>query len=183
MYYGEIKKFDIANGSGVRVSLFVSGCTHHCKNCFNEVTWDFHYGKEFTDETIEEIIEALRFDHIQGLSLLGGEPMELKNQEGLYPLVKKVKELYPNKDIWCYTGYLYEDLLEGGRVCGPYTKDILNSLDIIVDGRFIEELKDIRLRFKGSSNQRIIDVKQSLEMNTIILSELNLPRNFEKIKK
>ncbi len=177
MYYGEIKKFDIANGSGVRVSLFVSGCTHHCKNCFNEITWDFHYGKEFTDDTINEILEALKPSHINGLSLLGGEPMELSNQKGLYPLLLKVKELYPDKDIWCYTGYLYEDLLEGGKVHSTYTNEILNMLDIIVDGKFIEELKDIRLRFKGSSNQRIIDVKHSLKYNTIILSPLNEPRN------
>ncbi len=183
MYYGEIKKFDIANGSGVRVSLFVSGCTHHCKNCFNQVTWDFQYGKEFTQDTIEEIIDALKLEHIQGLSLLGGEPMELSNQEGLYPLLKKVKEIYPDKNIWCYTGYLFEDLLKGGRAHGPYSDFILECLDIIVDGRFIEELKDIRLRFKGSSNQRIIDVKESLRLGTIILSELNEPRNFEKIKK
>lgn len=177
MYYGEIKKCDIANGIGVRVSLFVSGCTHHCKNCFNEITWDFNYGKEFTEDTINEIIEALKPSHIQGLSLLGGEPMELSNQEGLYPLLKKVKENYPDKTIWCYTGYLFEDLLEGGKVHHNYTDEILNMLDIIVDGRFIEELKDIRLRFRGSSNQRIIDVKQSLQKNKIILSPLNQSRN------
>ena len=171
MYYGEIKKFDIANGTGVRVSLFVSGCTHHCKNCFNEVTWDFKYGKEFNDETIDEIIDALKLEHIQGLSLLGGEPMELSNQEGLYPLIKKVKEVYPTKNIWCYTGYLFEDLLDGGKVHGPFTKEILECLDIIVDGRFVEELKDIRLRFKGSSNQRVIDVQNSLKEGKIILME------------
>ena len=160
MYYSEVKKCDIANGPGVRVTLFVSGCTHHCRGCFNEMTWDFQYGREFTEEDIDKLIKFLEPSYVAGLTLLGGEPMEYRNQQGLLPLLRKVKEAYPDKTIWCYTGYLYEkDILE--NFCGKWeeTREMLSYLDVIVDGEFVEELKDISLRFRGSSNQRIIDVK------------------------
>ncbi len=177
MYYGEIKKFDIANGMGVRVSLFVSGCTHHCKNCFNEVTWDFRYGQEFTKETEDLIIEYLKPGHVAGITLIGGEPMEQSNQRGLLPLVKRIKEVYPEKNIWCYSGYLFdEELLKPSRARCEVTDELLSYIDILVDGKFVEELKDVTLRFKGSSNQRIIDVQESLKQGKVVLSELNNPR-------
>lgn len=160
MKYATIKTVDIANGTGVRVSLFVSGCTHRCPECFNEIAWDFNYGQEFNQETIDLILKALEPSHIAGLTLLGGEPMELVNQEGLLPLLQQVRKMYPDKDIWCYTGYLYEDLLPGGKVHGPYSDEILSYLDILVDGPFILAQKNIRLKFRGSENQRIIDVKR-----------------------
>ncbi len=164
MNYGEIKNYDIANGEGVRVSLFVSGCTHHCKGCFNEETWNFHYGKPFTEETEAEILEALSHEFINGLSLLGGEPFEKQNQRVLLPFLKKVKKLYPQKDIWCYTGYTFEnDLLCESRARCECTDEMLKNIDVLVDGEFIEKLKDISLPFRGSSNQRIIDVKRSIE--------------------
>lgn len=172
MYYSEVKECDIANGPGVRVTLFVSGCTHHCKGCFNEMTWDFQYGREFTEEDIDKLIKLLEPSYVAGLTLLGGEPMEYRNQQGLLPLLRKVKEAYPDKTIWCYTGYLYEkDILE--NFCGKWeeTREMLSYLDVIVDGEFVEELKDISLRFRGSSNQRIIDVKKSRETGKVILWE------------
>lgn len=170
MNYSEIKECDIANGTGVRVTLFVSGCTHHCKGCFNEMTWDFGYGRAFGEEEIEKIIKLMEPSYIAGLTLLGGEPMEYVNQSGLLPLLRKVKEKYPDKTIWCYTGYLYEkDILED--FCGKWeeTKEILTYLDVLVDGEFVEKLKDISLRFRGSSNQRIIDIKKSLQAGATIL--------------
>lgn len=176
MNYGNIKFYDIANGEGVRTSLFVSGCTHHCKNCFNPETWSFSYGKPFTEETIDEIVKSLEPDHINGLSLLGGEPMEIANQKALLPLTEKVKSLYPNKTIWCYSGYLFEDLLPGGKVCAPWTSELLKNIDILVDGEFVEKLKDISLRFKGSSNQRVIDVQKSLKEGHVVLSPYNEKR-------
>lgn len=160
MNYGTIKKTDIANGEGVRVSLFVSGCRNRCKGCFNHDTWDFKYGHAYTDDTEHEIIEALRPSYISGLSLLGGDPMESENRTVLINLLKKVKEIYPQKNIWMYTGYLYEDLKD---------LEIMNYIDVLVDGRFMEDLKDISLQFKGSSNQRIIDVKKSKDTNDIKL--------------
>lgn len=169
MYYATIKPVDIANGTGVRVSLFVSGCTHHCKDCFNEIAWDFHYGNEFSEETIEVLMEMLKPSHIQGLSLLGGEPMEIVNQKGLLPLLKRMKELYPQKNVWCYTGYVYEDLLEGGRAHCDVTDELLSYIDILVDGPFVLSLKDIRLKFRGSSNQRIIDMNETRKQNQIVL--------------
>ena len=170
MHYGEIKKCDIANGEGVRVSLFVSGCTHHCPGCFNQDTWDFSYGKEYTDETEQEIIEALSPDYINGLSLLGGEPFEPQNQKVLVQLLRKVREQYPQKTIWCYSGYLFDrELLSESRARCEYTDEMLSMIDILVDGRFVEKLKDIRLVFRGSSNQRIIDVKKSLNNGEVIL--------------
>lgn len=168
MNYGEIKKYDIANGEGVRVSLFVSGCTHHCKGCFNEETWDFYYGTPFSEKTEREIIKALSHDFIDGLSLLGGEPFERQNQRVLLPFLKKVKNLFPQKNIWCYTGYLLdEELLKNSRARCEYTDELLSMIDILVDGEYVEERKDISLPFCGSSNQRIIDVKASLESGMV----------------
>ena len=177
MYYGEIKKCDIANGEGVRVSLFVSGCTHHCPGCFNQDTWDFDYGKEYTQETEEEILNALAPDYINGLSLLGREPFEPQNQAVLVELLRKVKERYPRKNIWCYSGYLFDkELLSESRARCEYTDEMLSMLDVLVDGRFVETLKDIRLVFRGSSNQRVIDVQKSLEAGEIVLWEPKVKR-------
>ena len=162
MNYADIKKYDVANGPGVRISLFVSGCSHFCKGCFNEIAWDYNYGKEFTDDTINEIVEFLDNPHIAGLTILGGEPMDPKNQDALVPLVKKVKELYPDKTIWCFTGYLFDkDLLENMYKENPSTKELLSRFDVMVDGEFVEDLKNLNLKFKGSSNQRTIDVQAS----------------------
>lgn len=161
MHYGAIKKYDIANGPGVRVSIFVSGCTHHCKDCFNPETWNFNYGKEYTPETEKEILDALASPNIAGLTLLGGEPFEPQNQRVLVELIKKVREQLPDKTIWSYSGYtLDKDLVEGGSAYCEVTNEMLSNLDVLVDGEFKIELKDIRLKFKGSSNQRIIDMKE-----------------------
>ena len=177
MKYAKIKKCDVANGPGVRVSLFVSGCNHHCKNCFNKEAWDFNYGDDFTEKEQESIINDLKPDYITGLSLLGGEPFEKVNQEGLVPLVKKVKQTYPDKKIWCYTGYTFDNQILGkmiGEENRETTKEMLSHIDYIVDGKFVDELKDPKLQFRGSSNQRIIDVQQSLNKNEIVLwDELN----------
>ena len=170
MNYADIKKYDIANGPGVRVSLFVSGCTHHCPGCFNPETWDFNFGKPFDSEVINEIVEELQPGYIHGLSLLGGEPFEYNNQVALLPLLKEVKARFPQKDIWCYTGYDFEkDLLD--TMCPKWeeTKQMLSYIDILVDGEFIEAKKDLALRFRGSSNQRIIKVRDSLAANKVII--------------
>lgn len=170
MYFSEVKQYDIANGPGVRVTIFVSGCNHHCQGCFNEMTWDFTYGKVFEDQDMERILQALEPAYIAGLTLLGGEPMEYVNQQGLLSLIKAVKERYPNKTIWCYTGYTFEeDILN--EFCSKWeeTKEFLSCLDVIVDGRFELEKKDISLRFRGSANQRIIDVQASLKEGKTIL--------------
>ena len=160
MYYGELKKCDIANGEGVRVSLFVSGCTHHCPGCFNQDTWDFGYGKEYTEETEQEILDALSPGYINGLSLLGGEPFEPQNQEVLVKLLKEVRERYPEKNVWCYSGYLFDrELLEESRARCRWTDEMLSMIDVLVDGRFVEELYSPHLSFRGSSNQRIIRLK------------------------
>lgn len=170
MNYATIKPHDTADGYGVRVSLFVSGCTHHCKGCFNSEAWDFNFGNAYTQETEDEIIELLSRDYIRGLSLLGGEPMEPRNQEVLVNLVRRVKKELPNKDIWCYSGYLFDhDLVNGGRAYTPYTDEILSDIDVLVDGKFVEELKDLKLKFRGSSNQRLIDVKNSLLQKQVVL--------------
>ena len=162
MNYGTIKDCDIANGPGVRVSLFVSGCRHHCKGCFNPETWNFQYGQPFTEETEAQILNALSPSYIQGFTLLGGEPFEPENQRVLVTLLKKIRQAYPEKDIWCYTGYLYDvDLPEGGKVHTEVTDEMLSYIDVLVDGEFVEELKDITLVFRGSSNQRILDLRQS----------------------
>ena len=162
MNYAEIKPTDIANGEGVRVSLFVSGCTRHCKGCFNAIAWDFSYGQAFTEQTQQKLLEALAPDYIAGLSLLGGDPMEPGNQRALLPFVKKVKARFPHKNIWCYTGFHYENglLAEEEKNCEA-TKELLSLIDILVDGPFEEDLKDIRLKFRGSSNQRVLDLNQT----------------------
>ena len=173
MNYGEIKNYDIANGEGVRVSLFVSGCTHHCKNCFNPETWSFEYGKPFTKETEDYIIECLSPDYIDGLSLLGGEPFEPQNQEVLLPFLRKIKNELPNKNIWCYTGYLFDrELLSESRARCEFTDEMLSLIDVLVDGEFVQALHDISLAFRGSSNQRIIDVQKSLETGEVKLHRL-----------
>ena len=172
MYYGALKKTDIANGPGVRVSLFVSGCTHHCRGCFNRETWDFAYGEPFTAATQQEIIRLLKPDYISGLSVLGGEPFEPVNQRGLLPLLRQVKEQYPEKNIWCYTGYLFDrDLLGESRARCEATDEMLSLTDVLVDGEFIQEQKNISLRFRGSENQRIIDVQKSLREGRVCLKE------------
>ena len=164
MYYGNIKKTDIADGDGVRVSLFASGCRNCCKGCFQPETWDFKYGTEFTQETENQILEFLRPSYISGLTVLGGEPFEEENQRILAPFLRKVKETYPSKTIWCYTGYVLEkDLLpEDGRKHCEATGEMLKYIDILVDGPFIEEQKNISLKFRGSENQRILKLKEIL---------------------
>lgn len=188
MNYASIKKTDIANGVGVRVSLFVSGCTHHCKECFNPETWNFEYGEPFTKEVEDELLEALEPAHIKGLTLLGGEPMEPVNQRGLMPFLRRVKERFPDKTIWCYTGYTLERDLWGegpsgkssegkdpkgqapeGQARCEVTEEFLGLLDVLVDGEFILGQKDIRLKFRGSSNQRILDMKKSMEERQAVL--------------
>ena len=170
MNYAEIKKTDIANGEGVRVSLFVSGCRRHCKNCFNKVTWDFSYGKPFTQDVQNELLEALAPDYIAGLTVLGGDPMEPENQRALLPFVRRVREELPQKTIWCYTGYTYRDgAIEEEQANCEVTRQFISLLDVLVDGRFVEELKDIRLVFRGSSNQRVIDIKRSIESGSVVL--------------
>lgn len=172
MNYGDIKKCDIANGVGVRVSLFVSGCRHHCKGCFNECAWDFNYGKMYTKETEDEVLEALNKSYINGLTILGGEPMEPENQFYVWSLIKRVREELPNKDIWVYTGYLYDQLIDHMNHfprTAFFTDKILNNIDVLVDGEFVERLKDISLVFRGSSNQRIIDMKRTLVVDTPVL--------------
>ena len=159
MNYASIRKHDIANGDGVRVSLFVSGCRHRCKGCFNEEAQDFGYGEEFTREVEDELIEAMKPGHIAGLTLLGGEPFEPVNQEGLVPLLRKWRSELPGKDVWCYTGCVLEkDLLAPSRWRTSLTDEMLSMIDVLVDGPFVESLKDISLKFRGSSNQRIIDL-------------------------
>lgn len=163
MHYGAIKNCDIANGNGVRVSLFVSGCTHHCLNCFNPETWAFDYGEPFTEETEVKLLKLLSPSYINGLTLLGGEPFEPTNQRVLLPFLKKVRAQYPNKDIWCYTGYTLEsDLLRDSRARTEVTDEMLSLIDVLVDGEFVEELKNIRLRFRGSENQRLLRLQETL---------------------
>ena len=170
MNYANIKTYSIENGIGVRVSLFVSGCTHHCKDCFNEQAWDFEYGNPFTEETENAVIEALAPDYMAGITLLGGEPMEPVNQRGLLPLLKRIRKELPQKTVWAYTGYVYEDLLEGGRAHCEVTEELLSLCDILVDGPFIAEKKNISLRFRGSENQRIIDLKATRETGKVVLA-------------
>lgn len=162
MNYATVKKTDVANGPGVRVSLFVSGCTHHCKGCFNRETWDFGYGKPYTEQVEEEILNALAPDYIRGLSVLGGEPFEEANRPAVLGLLQKVKERYPGKDIWCYSGYDYEkDMLRWIAEGREEVDRMLRCIDVLVDGEFVEELKNLRLPFRGSENQRLIDVGAS----------------------
>ena len=172
MNYGNIKKNDIANGTGVRTSLFVSGCTHHCKGCFNPETWDFGYGSPFTEETEEEIILSLKPEFIRGLTVLGGEPFEADNQRALLPFIKRVKKELPEKDIWFFSGYLFEELtgkLKNERCRTEVTDELLSLIDVLIDGEFVLEKKNISLKFRGSENQRSIDVGQSLKQGEIVL--------------
>ncbi|WP_295587095.1 anaerobic ribonucleoside-triphosphate reductase activating protein [uncultured Oscillibacter sp.] len=170
MYYGEIKNCDIANGEGVRVTLFVSGCTNRCKNCFQPQTWAFDYGTPFTEKTEEELLKLLAPSYINGLTLLGGEPFEPENQRCLVPFLHRVREAYPAKTIWSYTGFTYEDLLrDGSHPRCEVTDEMLSLLDVLVDGRFVEELKDISLRFRGSSNQRLIDLNATRKAGEVRL--------------
>jgi anaerobic ribonucleoside-triphosphate reductase activating protein len=167
MNYAAIKNCDIANGPGVRVSLFVSGCTHRCPGCFNEVAWDFEYGEPFTQETIDTILNMLKPDYIQGLTLLGGEPFEPRNQEAVVGLLRQVKKAYPQKSIWAFSGYLFEKDILSGRLGD--TSEYLSYLDVLVDGPFVESKKNLSLRFRGSENQRLIDVPASLQKGETIL--------------
>ena len=172
MNYGNIKTNDIANGTGVRTSLFVSGCTHHCKGCFNPETWDFSYGEPFTKETEDKIILSLKPDFIRGLTVLGGEPFEKENQKALLPFIKRVKEEFPNKDIWFFSGYLYEELsgkVKCDRCRTECTDELLSLIDVLVDGEFVEEKKNISLKFRGSENQRLIDLKKTIAQDKVIL--------------
>ena len=172
MYYAEIKNYDIANGPGVRVSLFVSGCTHRCEGCFNEMTWAFDYGEPFDDSVQERILSDLAPAYIAGLTLLGGEPLEAVNMQGLLPLVREVRNRYPDKTVWCYTGYRFEeDVLGKFLTQREDMRDFLDCIDVLVDGEFILAQKDISLRFRGSANQRIIDVPASLTEDRTVLWE------------
>ena len=171
MYYGEIKKNDIANGEGIRITLFVSGCTNHCPDCFQPQTWDFCYGKPFTKETEDLLLSYLRPHYVRGLTLLGGEPFEPENQRALLPFLQRLREIFPKKDIWCFTGFLLDkELLQAGSYprC-EVTDSMLSLIDVLVDGRFVKELKNLSLAFRGSSNQRIIDVKRTLQEGKIHL--------------
>lgn len=173
MYYGTIKKCDTANGPGVRVSLFVSGCRNHCEGCFQPETWDFKYGQEFTEETKENIIKLLKPDYISGFSLLGGEPFEPENQKILTPLLKEIKTKYPKKTIWCYTGYtLNNNIKMPEKIETDNTDEMLSYIDTLIDGRFEIDLKDISLAYRGSRNQRIIDIQESRNRHEIIQKQL-----------
>ena len=172
MNYAAIKTHDIANGPGIRLSLFVSGCEHYCKNCFNKEAWGFDYGKQFTEETFDYIAKELNSPVYSGLTILGGEPFHPKNEFYVAELIIKLKILYPDLNIWVYTGYLYEDLISEEWVGTRATNIILRSIDTLVDGKFVEELKDLGLNYRGSSNQRIIDVKKSIAMRKVVLDPL-----------
>ena len=171
MYYGELKKFDIANGYGVRTTLFVSGCTNRCPGCFQPQTWDFEFGKPFTREVEDEIIESLRPYYVNGFTVLGGEPFEPQNQRALLPFLHRVKKEFPDKDIWCFTGFTLDGELkkDGSHPRCEATDEMLSLIDVLVDGRFVLDLKDISLRFRGSSNQRIIDMNETRKAGEIVL--------------
>lgn len=171
MNYAEIKTYDVANGPGIRVSLFVSGCNHHCKGCFNKEAWAFDYGKPFTEETIDFIIDTLSFGAYCGVTFLGGEPLEKVNQQGLLPLARKIKETYPDKNIWCFTGFTYEYIMENMYEQWPETKELLSYIDVLVDGPFIEAQKNLTLVFRGSENQRLIKLPETLKSGEIVLWE------------
>lgn len=177
MHIGQIFKADFANGTGMRVSVFVSGCTNHCAGCFQPETWDFNYGREYTPEIEQSIMDELAKPYYYGLSILGGEPMELENQPTVANLIQRVKNELPGKTIWLYTGFTYDkDLVPGGKRYGKYTDQILDSIDVMVDGKFDADLKDLRLYFRGSSNQRIIEMKPTRKSGMVVLSPLNVPR-------
>lgn len=166
MNYCEIKKNDVANGPGVRISLFVSGCRHHCKGCFNEATWDFNYGKLFTTDTENEILNAMAPAYVRGLTLLGGDPLEPENIEGLLPFLRRVRKTYPEKDIWCFSGDVYEKIMSD-----PDKSAVMDLVDVLVDGPFVEEKRNISLQFRGSENQRLIDIPSSRKAGRVILWE------------
>ena len=171
MNYAGIKYCDIANGRGCRTVLFVSGCRNHCKGCFQPQTWEFDYGEPFDEQIQNEILDSLKPAYVQGITLLGGDPFEEENQEALVPFMRRVKESYPNKDVWAYTGYLYEELLANGRKHTEYTDELLSMIDVLVDGPFIEEQKDITLKFKGSANQRVIDMEKTRATGEVSILE------------
>ena len=171
MNYGAIKYCDIANGIGIRTVLFVSGCTHHCKGCFQPETWDFDYGQPFTEEIERAILDSLAPSYIHGLTLLGGEPMEPDNQRALLPLLRRIKTEHPTKTVWCYSGYTYEELTGISRARCEVTDEMLSLIDVLVDGEFVLEKKNISLRFRGSENQRIIDLPKTREQGTVVLWE------------
>lgn len=180
MHYSTIKDCDIANGIGVRITLFVSGCTNHCKNCFQPQTWDFDFGEPFTEETEKKLLEMLKPDYINGLTLLGGEPMEPQNQRALVPFLKRVRKVYPNKNVWCFTGFTYEVLkTDGSHPRCEVTDEMLSLIDVLVDGRYVDELKDLTLQFRGSSNQRLIDMVKTRENGEVTL----LPNNDRTLAK
>lgn len=183
MYYGKIKKYDISNGPGVRTTLYVSGCRNCCKGCFNPETWNFKYGKEFTSETLKEIMDACNHDYIEGLTIVGGEPFEPENQKTVLEVIKTFKEKYPTKTIWIFSGYTYDGQLKKWTKELPYTKEILMNLDVLVDGKFEEDLKDPELGFRGSSNQRIIDIPKTLKENKIVLHEKQYNKETKKVWK
>lgn len=170
MNYANIKKTDIANGPGVRVSLFVSGCTHFCKGCFNSEAWDFHYGAPYTEEVEEEILEALSHEFVQGITILGGEPLEEANRFAVLDLLKKIRERLPEKDIWCFTGYEYEKDLQRWISEGrSEVEELLQVIDVLVDGEFVEEKKNLNLKFRGSENQRLIDMRATRKQGEVVL--------------
>ena len=171
MNYGTIKFCDIANGIGIRTVLFVSGCTHHCKGCFQPETWDFAYGQPYTEATERQILDSLAPSYIHGLTLLGGEPMEPDNQRALLPLLRRLKMEYPQKTVWCYSGYTYEELTGVSRARCEVTDEMLSLIDVLVDGEFVLERKNISLRFRGSENQRLIDLAKTREQGSIVLWE------------
>ena len=174
MNYGNIKYLAIEDGVGCRTVLFVSGCTHHCKGCFQPQTWDFNYGQPFTEETEQDIFRSMETNYVDGITILGGEPFEPENQKALLPFLKRFKKLFPEKTIWMYSGYTYEELNDKKARCyTKETKQILKLIDILVDGEFNEERKNLMIPFRGSDNQRIIDIKKSLSEKKIILSEYN----------
>lgn len=175
MNYGQVYYNDVANGIGCRTALFVSGCTHHCKGCFNEMTWDFNYGVPYTKEVEDEIVESLKPEYIAGLTILGGEPMEVVNQKEIRPLIERIKREVPKATIWIYSGYLWEELIDpdNKRCHGEDTDAILSMTDVLVDGEFMLDKKNLMLRFRGSENQRIIDVKAALEKGEVVLSKYN----------
>ena len=175
MYYGNIKKYDVANGEGVRVTLFISGCRIHCPGCFQSETWDFRYGQEYTEETQKEVLDAMNSEFIAGLTVLGGEPFEPENQRVIVKLMKAAKERYPEKNIWCWSGYLYDrDLQPGGRKYTEVTDEMLSYIDILVDGPFMLAKKNLALSFRGSENQRVIDLKKTRETGEVVL---HIPMN------
>ena len=169
MNYSEIKNYDIANGEGVRVSLFVSGCRNHCEKCFQPETWDFSHGSEFTEEVADEILDMMDKSYINGLTVLGGEPLEPENQPEVLALLQRVRERFSDKDVWLFTGFTFEELKEDGcrANCGE-TEQLLSLVDVLVDGRYVDALRDLTLKFRGSQNQRLIDIKKTLKEGHVV---------------